>query len=197
MNDTQPTPESDNFVTIATFTTSLEARLALALLGDAGIPATIINERVVETMWMWSQLVGGVKIQVPEEYEHAAQQLLAKPPAEMAAINWDDIDCGDETADDEPDQPTLTSPNAREMLAERAWKSAVLGLLFVPLQPYAFCQLVDLFFRSEPLAARYQRFAWLAAAINLPVMVALLILMRWFLIYGFQLDWFMWLTETP
>ena len=66
------------FQTIASFTFPIEAYLAKGRLEAEGIPAFIAHENHVWANWMYSQALGGVKLQVLENDVGAANLVLEK-----------------------------------------------------------------------------------------------------------------------
>jgi hypothetical protein len=56
------------FVVIDSFTNPLDAHLAKGLLESEGIPAHLHSEHHVWSNWPLSQALGGVRLQVPEEF---------------------------------------------------------------------------------------------------------------------------------
>lgn len=72
--------------TIATFSTPAEAHLALARLASAGVGAAARDECIVELNWLYSNAVGGVKIEVSEEDVADARAILALRPTEEGLL---------------------------------------------------------------------------------------------------------------
>jgi hypothetical protein len=72
-------------VNIATFSFPHEARLAKAQLDAFGIPAFLVDEHTINGLWIWSNAIGGVRLQVPAELVEQAQSVLAEP-TEMEPI---------------------------------------------------------------------------------------------------------------
>lgn len=72
-----------------------------------------------------------------------------------------------------------TPPNRAEANAERAFKGAAFGLIFIPLQFYVTLLLADVFFGGEPLRARYRRRAIVAAAVNVTFLALLAFYLRY------------------
>jgi len=72
--------------TIATFSTPAEAHLALARLASAGIEAAVRDEFTVELNWLYSNAVGGVKIEVFGEDVADARAILALRPTEEGLL---------------------------------------------------------------------------------------------------------------
>ncbi len=63
--------------TVARFDLMPLAHIALGRLRAEGIPATLMDEHLVQTDWLYSIAVGGIKLQVAPEYEARAKQILA------------------------------------------------------------------------------------------------------------------------
>lgn len=61
-------------VTISTYSFPYEAHIAKAKLDSEAIPAFIADEHTINMQWLYSNALGGVKLQVPE---HFAEQALA------------------------------------------------------------------------------------------------------------------------
>ena len=66
----------NKLVTIATFTSPWEAHIAKGRLDADGIPAFIAHEHHISAAWFLSNALGGVKLQVPEAYADAAQEII-------------------------------------------------------------------------------------------------------------------------
>jgi len=64
-------------VTIASFSHAHEAHIALARLEADGIPAFIADEHTITMQWLYSNALGGVKINVPENYVQEAREILS------------------------------------------------------------------------------------------------------------------------
>lgn len=64
-------------ITIARYSLPLEAQIARASLEAAGIPAFIADEHTINMNWLYSDALGGVRLQVPEAHAEEALALLA------------------------------------------------------------------------------------------------------------------------
>ncbi|MGC3989622.1 MAG: DUF2007 domain-containing protein [Chthoniobacteraceae bacterium] len=62
--------------TIATFSKPEEAHLLRIRLESVGIPAFVQDEAMVQLDWLYSNAIGGVRVQVADEEVEEAQQLL-------------------------------------------------------------------------------------------------------------------------
>ncbi len=66
------------FVTVASFDSPIEAHLAKGRLENEGVPVFIAHENHVWANWVFSQALGGVKVQVLEKNVEAARKVLRK-----------------------------------------------------------------------------------------------------------------------
>ncbi|MBN1808195.1 MAG: DUF2007 domain-containing protein [Planctomycetes bacterium] len=83
-------------ITVASYDRPVDARLAVSVLEDGGIPAVIADE-TFSMLYGSSSFTGGIKVQVREEDGEAASSLLAESgPAALAAAD-DGNDTGAET----------------------------------------------------------------------------------------------------
>ena len=76
-----------NLVTIATFDLWPDAQIALGRLEAEGIPAYMADQHLVQTDWLYSIAVGGIKLQVEAEDEARAREILATDSS--AALDGD------------------------------------------------------------------------------------------------------------
>jgi hypothetical protein len=76
-----PAPEAEMLpvVTVQQYRDLTEAQLAMGVLESAGIPCYLRDENTVRTQWFWSNLIGGIRLQVREEDRAAAEALLNQP----------------------------------------------------------------------------------------------------------------------
>jgi hypothetical protein len=63
-------------VTVGAYNNPIEAHLARGRLEVEGIPASLAHEHHVWANWMYSQALGGVKVQVPPAHVEAARKIL-------------------------------------------------------------------------------------------------------------------------
>ena len=64
-------------ITVATFSKPEEAHLFRMRLEAAGIPAFVQDENLVQTDWLFSNAVGGVRVQIADDDVTAAKEFLA------------------------------------------------------------------------------------------------------------------------
>lgn len=67
---------SDRLVTVASFSNAIEANIARNALEEAGIPACLADEEMVNALSLLSNILGGVKLLVRESDGQAACSLL-------------------------------------------------------------------------------------------------------------------------
>src|SRR5687768_16516652 len=130
-----------DLVPIAAFDSPLTANIARGRLEAEGISAFLANEHTVETQWLWTNAIGGVKLLVPANEADRARAVLADaetaPGASADVMPEVEGEIGDRPTEEwEPDSAAVPEPydqpSSREEDAARALKSAVLGLLFCP-----------------------------------------------------------------
>jgi tetratricopeptide (TPR) repeat protein len=100
--------DAGGLVTIATFSHVLEAHIVKGRLETEGIWSFVADENTVVANWLYSNAVGGVKLQVREEDVDAAQLILADGPGE---IDWEG-EGGEEDEEDDPEHCPRCDSNA-------------------------------------------------------------------------------------
>lgn len=160
----------DELTTIGVFWSEFEAQLAKSRLEAAGIAAVLQGDAGVTMTWYLGN-AEGIKLQVARRDVETAQACLADNAMDVA---WEDAAEADTAgaAETSTGDEEETVVSARESSAERAWRGAILGLFFWPVQFYVFYLLVKVLVSEEPLRGRARRRAWLAAVINVPITAA-------------------------
>jgi hypothetical protein len=157
--------------TIATFGHPVEANLARNRLEAEGIPAFLLGEDTVAMAWPFTSGEGGIQLQVPADDAGRATACLAEAEASsLSTPSPEAIQTSPRPPDFTPDEeePVLTT---REQNAARAFRGALVFLVFLPLQFYVFYLLLKVYASDERLAPSYRRKAWIAAAVNLPIVL--------------------------
>jgi ribosomal protein L37AE/L43A len=72
--------------TVAHYYLPSEAHVPLSRLQSAGIRATLRDESTLQMNWLWSNAIGGVKIDVPDDDYHAAVEILELKPLENGLL---------------------------------------------------------------------------------------------------------------
>lgn len=80
----EPTGDDPGLVTVARYRDMPEAFVARAVLEEAGIQCLLRDENTVRMDWFWSNLIGGMRLQVAAKDEASARELLSQPmPAQF------------------------------------------------------------------------------------------------------------------
>ena len=92
--------------TIRQYRDQAEAMLARSALESAGIGCFLRDENTIRIDWLWSNLMGGIRLQVAEADVHAAEAVLSQPIPESLAV-------AGETDFQQPQCPNCGSLNSR------------------------------------------------------------------------------------
>ncbi len=65
-----------NWITIRTFDNYIEANIVENVLNEEGIETLMQDENTVTANWLWSNAIGGIKLQIKEEDIAAAKDIL-------------------------------------------------------------------------------------------------------------------------
>ncbi len=85
--------ESQSVRTIRRYRDQPEALLARSVLESAGIPCYLRDENTIRIEWIWSNYMGGIRLQVAEADAEAAEAILSQPiPARIAVEGEPDYD---------------------------------------------------------------------------------------------------------
>jgi hypothetical protein len=76
-------PQSRQLVTVRRFRDMPEALLATSVLESAGMFCSLDDANIVRTDWLWSNMVGGIKLRVQQEDFEAASNLLDQNPPSL------------------------------------------------------------------------------------------------------------------
>lgn len=74
-------------VKIRQYRDSGEAAVAQSALESAGIRAVLWDATTVRVDWLWSNMIGGVRLMVEEQDVEAAEEVLSQPIPESIALN--------------------------------------------------------------------------------------------------------------
>jgi hypothetical protein len=170
--------------TIATFANVADAHIVKNHLEEEGIPAFLADENTVFNFGYLSNALGGIKLQVQPEHTEQALDILrsaqhldpgatASESSPDAKEELSNAETGSRDVDESPDEPEVPL-NAREEMAERAFRAAGLGFLFFPFEFYALWQLLKVAFSDLPLNPTAQRRALIAAGLSVPMVLLVL-----------------------
>ena len=81
-----PEVQLRNLVTLRQFRDLPEALLAKGFLGSAGVESFLVDETTIRMDWLWSNLLGGVKLCVNQEDADTAAQILSQEIPEKFSV---------------------------------------------------------------------------------------------------------------
>lgn len=117
------TPEKRNLLILRRFRDLPEAMLAKGKLASEGVESHLGDDNTVRMDWLWSNLLGGVKLLVSPENAESAARILAEPiPEEI------DFQGGAEYH-----QPRCPNCQSLDINFEELYKPIAYGSLFVNL----------------------------------------------------------------
>ena len=121
--------EFRRLVTVRRYRDLAEAYVGRSLLESAGIPAWIADENLVRMDWFYSNLVGGMRLQVDERDEAAAREILEERAPETITYGEEEVYV----------QPTCPKCGSTEITfgggTERGRSLVALYLLAIPVPP--------------------------------------------------------------
>jgi hypothetical protein len=88
VRESSPPPhelELPSIVTLRRFLTVQEAVMAKSILDSAGVESFLADENVISMNWLWSNALGGVKLQARKTDVAVASELLEQELSEAAA----------------------------------------------------------------------------------------------------------------
>jgi hypothetical protein len=78
--------EGQNWITVAQYRDLPEALLAKGSLESAATECHLVDDNLVRLDWLWSNLLGGVKLVVKPEEEQSAREMLSQPIPERIEV---------------------------------------------------------------------------------------------------------------
>jgi predicted RNA-binding Zn-ribbon protein involved in translation (DUF1610 family) len=121
--------EFRRLVTVQRYRDLAEAYMGRSLLESAGIPAWVADENLVRMDWFYSNLVGGMRLQVDERDEAAAREILEERAPETITYGEEEVYV----------QPTCPKCGSTEITlgvgTERGRSFVALYLLAIPMPP--------------------------------------------------------------
>jgi hypothetical protein len=90
--DDTPVPlaqDAGPLTTIERMLDPLQAQLVQALLQSEGIPCFVADQQTVQTNPLWTMLVGGVRLQVPQRLAQQAREVIAAMEQGRYALDED------------------------------------------------------------------------------------------------------------
>ena len=130
--DEPPAVEFHKLVTVQQYRDLAEAQVAKGVLDSAGIPCCLRDENAVRLEWVWSNLLGGVRLQVNEQDRAAAQEVLAQPIPEQIQLDGD-------IPYDQPHCPRCGSLDIHyQAIHERTGLASIILFVPVPIPKHAW-----------------------------------------------------------
>ena len=84
---------ADKMVTIATFSHGIQAQVARAKLESEGIFAFLADDNMVTMNWLYSNAIGGVRLQVKESDAERSARILQTAPERQATLTDSGSNC--------------------------------------------------------------------------------------------------------
>jgi len=108
-------------VTVSTHTDPIEAHILRCRLEAEDIPAFIASEHHIRMNWLMSNALGGVRVQVPEQFSSQALDVIK------------DVEAGTyELPDEEAEAHTCPKCGSHESLPDKnSWRIAFLAFFFL------------------------------------------------------------------
>ncbi len=120
-----PQVQSSGLVALRQYRDLPEALLAKGFLESAGIESFLLDETTIRMDWLWSNLLGGVKLCVNPEKSAAAAQLLDREIPEKFTVEG----VGDF---DQPRCPQCQSLDISREDSDKTWKCQTCGYAWQP-----------------------------------------------------------------
>lgn len=76
-------------VTVARYSFPHEAHIARAKLESEGIPAFVADEYTINMQWLYSNALGGVRVQVPKPFAKQAKEILSQDYSQSLVAKQD------------------------------------------------------------------------------------------------------------
>lgn len=157
----------DDLIVIASYSNAAEAEIARAVLEGEGLQSCLADEGLVTNFWLLGNAVGYVKLLVAAGDGERARAILRDADQSRPNDAEDTARSGGAPEDaNEIDAVAMVDDEAR-----RAWRAAVLGMLFCPplLNVYSVYLLLKLSSSEQGMTGRGRRAAVGAALVNLLV----------------------------
>ncbi len=170
---------SDRLVTVAAFQDPVAANLAKNFLESEGIPATIVDEWTVSTLWSVANAIGGIKLQVAAFHLERAEMLLSQAQDDHADVDGESPATQTAIATEEIAEELRAEREDKEpvnQLVDRLFRVLVLGMLFWPLQLYTLWLLLQLMSEPGQVSANRRWKIWVGMLLSPIILVTFLIL---------------------
>jgi hypothetical protein len=172
---------NDDLVTLTSYWSPVEARLAMNRIEEAGIKVAIADEITATVNWDLTNAIRGIKLLVRREDFERAEAILfdgEELPAEEGISEYPEEP--EEQKEAKPPQvPEMLSEesdplepilNERQKLIDRAYRVAIFGLILWPLQLGAAWLLWRIYLSDEPLGPEKRRTVLITVIINFVIL---------------------------
>lgn len=175
---------SHELITVATLSSPVEASLVQNQLEAAGIRSFMSDEAAVGMAWYLGNAIGGVKVQVAESdaprafevvHDHEPVTITEEDWRNTKGLDGETGDFDEQWEEDEAADAEVTDSDLNQMV-DRAWKMAVYGIMFFPLQLYSLLLLIKIAFRGERLSVEQRRKVRISYFVNTWMILVLLFL---------------------
>jgi hypothetical protein len=175
--------EVRRLTTVAAYFDPFHANLARSRLVDEGIPTFIQGAEFASMAWHLTIANRGIKVQVPAEHAEHALAILSDTSRAGTAQEHDRVESSQSnTAEadrvDDREAEAERQLTTREQNANRAFRGAVIGLLFQPLEFYVLWLLLKVLVSKECMSRRFRNRALVAVIISLPVVILLCLVLK-------------------
>jgi hypothetical protein len=157
---------SDDLVTLGTFHNATEAQFAINRLKEAGVPAVMADDNLVAMDFLLGNAIGWIKVQVRGADLERAEAVLADlaEPVPEEEIPWDDVPEAEAEAEEERQDverriaaqraaPAVEGAIPRgERLVTMAYRLAIFGVIFLPLNVVSLALVLIVSFRYADLS---------------------------------------------
>ena len=160
----------DRLVTIATFHESVPAFMAKNYLVNQGIPSILLDETTIATDWLLAGAIGGIKLQVAAVHVERAELLLAQIKETAEDAEPEDLALQSAIATQEIAEDLKSEREDREkinQLTDKAFRAAVIGLLFWPIFFYALYLLSEIAMAEGTISSNRLWKLWVATPLAL------------------------------
>lgn len=164
-----------DLVCVGRFSTPELAHVARLSLEAEGVLAFLDNEWVSSMNWALTDAVGGVKLLVGSRDASIATEILSA----QSRFRWEEQEDEHLNREVQRSETQSKAKNEREEDALRAFRGALLGLLFLPVQFYVFYLILFKVFGSDlPLSPNRKYQLIVAVLINIPSVIVMLLFVR-------------------
>jgi hypothetical protein len=113
--------EADELIVIRRFRDLPDALLAKGSLDSAGIDSTLADDNTIRMDWLWSNLLGGIKLLVDKKDIEAATEILDQPISPSLDLENTEV----------YQQPSCPNCQSLDVTFQELYKPIAFGSLFI------------------------------------------------------------------